>query len=106
MGNTIRREPVNFEIPASPNYKFLNITDFKGIHISDNPFITDASSARDMLNLYVDETNTLTTRPRLQKKLDLLESAIVPEGSTIISINKLDGRYLVQYKYNNDKRVN
>ena len=68
MGNTIRREPVNFAIPKSPDYKFLNITNFRGLDISSNPFELATNTASDCLNVYVDETNTLTTRPRLQKK--------------------------------------
>lgn len=102
MGNTIRRQPVNFNIPNSPNYKFLNITDFKGLNITDNPFTGDPETASDLLNVYVDEQNTLTTRPRLQKKFDLKESAIIPEDATIISINHLDNKYLVQYKYEDE----
>ena len=68
MGNTIRREPVNFSIPASPDYKFLNITNFRGLDVSSNPFELATNTASDCLNVYVDETNTLTTRPRLEKK--------------------------------------
>ena len=102
MGNTIRRQPVNFNIPNSPNYKFLNITDFKGLNITDNPFIGDSNTASDLLNLYVDEQNTLTTRPRLQMKFDLKESAIIPEESTIISMTYIDNKYLVQYKYEDE----
>lgn len=71
MGNTIRREPVSFKIPDSPDYKFLNITNFQGIHQTDNPFLADSNTASDCLNVYVDETNTLTTRPRLEKKFSL-----------------------------------
>ena len=70
MGNTIRREPISTRIPASPDYKYLNITDFRGISQSDNPFILDYKTASDSLNVYVDESNTLTTRPRLEKILD------------------------------------
>lgn len=102
MGNTIRRQPVNFNIPNSPNYKFLNITDFKGLNITDNPFTGEPETASDLLNLYVDEQNTLTTRPRIQKKFDLKESAIIPEDATIISVNCVDDKYLVQYKYNDE----
>lgn len=70
MGTTIRRQPVNFDIPASPNYKFLNITNFRGLDVSSNPFELSPNTASDCLNVYVDETNTLTTRPRLEKKSD------------------------------------
>ena len=67
MGRTTNRQPVTFAIPTSPNYKFLNITEFKGLNITDNPFIASADSASDCLNVYVDESNALTTRPRLEK---------------------------------------
>ena len=67
MGNTTRREPVSSKIPSSPDYKFLNITNFKGIHKSDNPFLVDSTTASDALNVYVDENNALTTRPRVER---------------------------------------
>ena len=47
----------------------MNITDFRGISQSDNPFILDYKTASDSLNVYVDESNTLTTRPRLELML-------------------------------------
>lgn len=72
MGQTIRRQPISFGIPATPNYKFLNITDFAGLHITDNPFTTKANTASDALNVYVDENNALSTRPRLEKVDELL----------------------------------
>jgi hypothetical protein len=71
MGTTIRRQPINFDIPKSPDYKFLNITNFRGLDVSSNPFELATNTASDCLNVYVDETNTLTTRPRLEKKLSL-----------------------------------
>ena len=70
MGTTVRRQPVNFDIPKSPDYKFLNITNFRGLDVSSNPFELASNTASDCLNVYVDETNTLTTRPRLDKKMD------------------------------------
>ena len=67
MGRTTNRQPVTFAIPKSPAYKFLNVTEFKGLNISDNPFTVGADSASDCLNVYVDESNALTTRPRIEK---------------------------------------
>lgn len=93
MGATIRREPVNFDIPSSPNYKFLNITNFRGLDISNNPFELATNTASDCLNVYVDETNTLTTRPRLQKKyLDLLKKL---QGDTVLGIYPISKGYLL-----------
>lgn len=70
MGTTIRRQPISFDIPKAPDYKFLNITNFRGLDVSSNPFELATNTASDCLNVYVDETNTLTTRPRLEKKYD------------------------------------
>ena len=76
MGNTIRREPVTSKIPASPDYKFLNITDFRGLDVSDNPFILKTNTASDLLNVYVDEDNALSTRPRLEKNKYKIEQYV------------------------------
>ena len=91
MGTTIRRQPVNFDIPASPKYKFLNITNFRGLDVSSNPFELATNTASDCLNVYVDETNTLTTRPRLDRKV------VTPlEGEHIGTYNLHNG-YLLHY---------
>lgn len=94
MGTTIRREPVNFAIPAAPDYKFLNITNFRGLDISSNPFELSPNTASDCLNVYVDETNTLTTRPRLEKKI-----ATPIEGEPVGTYNLHNG-YLLHYLVN------
>ncbi len=99
MGNTIRREPVTFDIPKSPDYRHLNITNFRGLDVSSNPFELDNNTASDCLNVYVDESNTLTTRPRLQKKyVDLLKTL----GDTWqpIGYYKLHDGYLLHGKLN------
>lgn len=99
MGNTVRREPVNFDIPASPNYKFLNITNFRGLDVSSNPFELATNTASDCLNVYVDETNTLTTRPRLCKKefKNANGDFIVPLGGTCIGVYNLHNGYLLHH---------
>lgn len=94
MGNTIRREPVNFNIPDSPNYKFLNITNFRGLDVSSNPFELATNTASDCLNVYVDETNTLTTRPRLEQKI------AAPIDGKHIGTHKLHNGYLLHYNVN------
>lgn len=91
MGTTVRRQPVNFDIPKSPDYKFLNITNFRGLDVSSNPFELASNTASDCLNVYVDETNTLTTRPRLDKKMDAPLN-----GRHIATYNLHDG-YLIQH---------
>lgn len=94
MGITVRREPIVSDIPKAPEYKYLNITDFKGINKTDNPFTAKVNTASEMLNLYVDESNALTTRPRLEWFMKLNLS--ITTGK-IISVNRIDDKYLVQY---------
>lgn len=101
MGNTIRREPVNFSIPASPDYKFLNITNFRGLDVSSNPFELATNTASDCLNVYVDETNTLTTRPRLEKK-ELKDSDgkdVLPLTGRCVGIYPLHDGYLFHWSH-------
>ncbi len=101
MGNTIRREPVNFSIPASPDYKFLNITNFRGLDVSSNPFELATNTASDCLNVYVDETNTLTTRPRLEKK-ELKDGSgkdILPLTGRCVGTYPLHDGYLFHYTH-------
>lgn len=96
MGTTIRRQPVKFDIPKSPDYKFLNITNFRGLDISSNPFELATNTASDCLNVYVDETNTLTTRPRLEKKLENLFVWQTPDSTrTIIDVQPLSDGYFM-----------
>lgn len=85
MGNTIRRKPVTVSIPSSPDYKYLNITNFGGLEVSDNPFVVSNNSAKEMLNVYVDETNTLTTRPRLK-----FDDIVYAEQDSKIYENKVE----------------
>ena len=99
MGNTIRREPVTSKIPASPDYKFLNITDFRGLDVSDNPFILKTNTASDLLNVYVDEDNALSTRPRLEKTHDVRE--LIGDGELINIYNISDG-FLIHIKNGED----
>lgn len=76
MGTTIRREPVTTSIPAAPDYRFLNITNFGGIEKSSNPFVVESNTASDCLNVYVDEDNALSTRPRLQYQTSFIQDII------------------------------
>lgn len=71
MGTTIRRAPNLTQLPKKVTPHYENIINFKGLHITDNPFTADSSSASDLLNVYIDDTNALTVRPRLDKSDDL-----------------------------------
>lgn len=82
MGITVRREPVNYKIPDYPDYEYLDVTDFRGIEMSDNPFSTSKNTASDALNVYVDEVNVLTTRPRLSKIIKNPKEKVV-EGKRV-----------------------
>lgn len=92
MGNTIRREPISFGIPAAPNYQFLNILNFNGLNMTDNPFTADSTTASDCLNVYVDEVNALTTRPRLEK---ILDKSIITNMTKCFGIYPISVGYLV-----------
>lgn len=95
MGTTVRREPVVSKIPKAQEYKYLNITDFRGISKSSNPFTQPYNTASDALNVYVDETNALTTRPRLEKFADITQL-----DEIVAAFNITDG-FLIQGKKNN-----
>lgn len=71
MGKNNRKQPVTFNVPSSTDYRFTNINNFRGVNISENPLQLSPESASDMLNLYVDDSGTLTTRPRLELDTDI-----------------------------------
>lgn len=93
MGNTTRRQPITHSIPAAPNYKFLNITDFRGLNITDNPFTAQPNTASDCLNVYVDENNALSTRPRLEKRINFATN-----GYSVVNVYPINSGYLVHRK--------
>lgn len=95
MGTTIRRQPLSFPIPASPDYKFLNITDFGGLNVSSNPFVVSSNTASDCLNVYVDEDNALSTRPRLQAKYDLMGLSGLNDEHEVVGVHNLNNGYLL-----------
>ena len=101
MGTTNRRQSVSFAIPKSPDYKFLNITNFRGLDVSSNPFELATNTASDCLNVYVDETNTLTTRPRLEKKelKDGFGKDMVPLVGRCVGIYPLHDGYLFHWSH-------
>ena len=71
LGKNNRKQPVTFNVPSSTDYRFTNINNFRGVNISENPLQLSPESASDMLNLYVDDSGTLTTRPRLELDTDI-----------------------------------
>lgn len=102
MGTTIRRKPIINSIPASPDYKFLNITNFGGLDISTNPFTVSSNTASDCLNVYVDEDNALTTRPRLNFKFNVANDV---SGFNQIAVYELHNGYLVHGLVNDNPEM-
>lgn len=94
MGSTIRRQPISNSVPANPTYYYQNIMNFGGINITANPFNADANTASDSLNVYVDEENALTTRPRLSLRMDL-KSKLPVEFDEFIGVYSLHNGYLI-----------
>lgn len=83
-------------IPSNGESKLFNITDFSGIDNAENPFATSPSSAKDALNLYINDEGTLATRPRLHFKNSYLPTLDISE---LISIVKhQDEYYIAVYK--------
>ena len=101
MGTTIRRQPNLTALPKKVTPHYENIINFKGLHITDNPFTAEASSASDLLNVYIDDTNALTVRPRLEKE----GITLINTDETLIKAFKSDLGWLVCYKKNNDYKL-
>ena len=117
MGATVRRSPIISNIPSNKNYDFLNIVDFRGLEINDNPLAPNTNSASDILNLYVDINGTLTTRPRTERTTNLtidnkatfyyaypLETALLIHGSVSVDDDVTNKLWL--YDYTNVVEVN
>lgn len=90
MGNFNRREPVRVPIPRATGFLYSGIDSFKGLHITDNPFVADKGSASEILNLYIDETNKLVTRPRLDFGYDINSTELGHIMTTILDVAYLD----------------
>lgn len=101
MGTTIRREPNLTALPKKVKPRYENVLNFKGLHITDNPFTADEASASDMLNVYVDDNNALTVRPRLEKTAGIFN--INPNSVKLIKVFSLKaGRlYVLKNKTTN-----
>ena len=101
MGTTVRRTPITTKIPAAPDYKFLNLASFGGIVETDNPFTAETNSASDALNVYVDEYNALTTRPRVASRF-LLGNVI---NGTILKTFSIENSLYIKSKISNVVRM-
>lgn len=66
MGQTVRRQPGEVDIPSKDYIYHKNLIGFKGLDTRENPLVTDPLSCSDAENVWVDANGNLTTRPRLQ----------------------------------------
>lgn len=88
---------INFNVPSGASLESTAISNFGGLVISDNPLITNNTSAADMLNVYLTLENTLSTRPRVE----CIKKLLVKQ---MISCWKLsDNRIFYHYIDANDK---
>ena len=88
---------INFNVPSGASLESTAISNFGGLVISDNPLITNNTSAADMLNVYLTLENTLSTRPRIE----CIKKLLVKQ---MISCWKLsDNRIFYHYIDANDK---
>lgn len=85
-----KTRPVTFNIPAGQPIETTSISSFKGIQYSDNPLNVDPDSASDMLNVYLNDSGTLTTRPRIE-----FENKLFPQAEKIIRAEMIsDNRFV------------
>lgn len=66
MGQTVRRQPGEVDIPSKDYIYHKNLIGFKGLDTRENPLVTDPLSCSDAENVWVDANGNLTTRPRLE----------------------------------------
>lgn len=66
MGQTVRRQPGEVDIPKKDYIYHKNLIGFKGLDTRENPLVTDPLSCSDAENVWVDTNGNLTTRPCLQ----------------------------------------
>lgn len=108
MANIYKREPIRRELPA--NYSdldavgYVNLNNFKGLQVYDNPMIAEQSSTYSGKNVYVDEHSNLTIRPALQYIKTTDRWRYTASNGTNIFVKYLDGKYILSaaYTYNNE----
>jgi hypothetical protein len=89
--------PIQHNIPASNNYKNVNITNFKGTSYSDNLFDGNSSGCSESENVYINEENILAVRPRLKHVAnfenisEIKQVNIIDENTMIYYVKTLDG---------------
>lgn len=86
--------PQTQALPANSDSKLFNITSFGGVNYAENPFITSASTASEMKNLYVNDEGTLVTRPRLHLAKDM--SSVLKNVQQALEISGT--KYIVEGK--------
>ena len=105
--------PIQHKIPASNNYKNVNITNFKGTSYSDNLFDGNSSGCSESENVYINEENILAVRPRLKHVAnfenirEIKQVNIIDENTMIYYVETLDGfKIIFSDKVNAGKQDN
>ncbi len=93
MGQTVRRQPGEVDIPSKDYIYHKNLIGFKGLDTRENPLVTDPLSCSDAENVWVDANGNLTTRPRLQYVRQNLKHA----NAEVVNVIYTDNAYWTLY---------
>lgn len=93
MGQTVRRQPGEVDIPSKDYIYHKNLIGFKGLDTRENPLVTDPLSCSDAENVWVDSNGNLTTRPRLQYVRQNLKHA----NAEVVNVIYTDNAYWTLY---------
>lgn len=93
MGQTVRRQPGEVDIPSKDYIYHKNLISFKGLDTRENPLVTDPLSCSDAENVWVDSNGNLTTRPRLQYVRQNLKHA----NAEVVNVIYTDNAYWTLY---------
>ncbi|MDY0291944.1 MAG: hypothetical protein RBR02_06380 [Desulfuromonadaceae bacterium] len=103
----VTSKPIRLNLPSESNIKIGSINNFKGLDLNDNHFNVDANSAKDILNLYVDDVGVLTHRPRIVEYLNIDDVLNFKEIYGVYPISDgrkqyISERYIIHYKSTTD----
>ena len=92
--------PTRYSIPSGYDYKNINLNNFGGINLSENPFEGSNSECFDAENLYVNEESILAVRPRLEPNDN------VGDGYEILNFHNIspyEAIYVLEVKNSEEK---
>jgi hypothetical protein len=93
--------PVNFKIPSGYEYKNVNINNFEGLNLSENPFEGSNAACQEVENLYINENGVLAVRPRLEH----IDSSEFTVNGPIYRVYEIDSTYTGYIVGSIDKNV-